>query len=68
MELQNDKCNVKINIDTTYTIDSMDNKFYDIELNLSHIEHNDFYKVFSITIDLFYKQFHIALVGDYHSY
>lgn len=68
MELQNDKCNVKINIDTTYTIDSMDNKFYDIELNLSHIEHNDFYKVFSITIDLFYKQFHIALVGDYYSY
>lgn len=68
MELQNDKCNVKISVDTTYTVDSTDNKPYDIELNLSHIGRSNFYKVLSITINLFYKQFQIALVGDFYSY
>ena len=47
MELQNDKCNVKISIDTTYTVDSADNQFYDMEINLRHIKNSDFYKVFS---------------------
>ena len=68
MELQNDKCNVKISIDTTYTVDSADNQFYDMEINLRHIKNSDFYKVFSITIDLFYRQYRVALVGDFYSY
>ena len=67
MELQNDKCNLKISVDTTYTVDSTDNQPYDMEINLRQIRHNDFYKVFSITIDLFYRQFCIALVGDVYS-
>lgn len=67
MELQNDKCNVKISVDTTYTVGSTDNKPFDVELDLSNIGRSGFYKALSITIDLFYRNFQIALVGDFCS-
>ena len=68
MELRNNKCNVKITVDATYTVGSTDNQSYDIEFNLPRIRRSDFYKVFSITIDLFYRQFRVALAGSYYSY
>lgn len=68
MELQNDNCNIKISVDETYTVGSSDNRHYDFVINPQQSKHNDFYKVLSITIDLFYTEFCIALVGDYYSY
>ena len=53
MVLQNDICKVNISIDTTYTVESTDNKPYDLVINPRHLKHSDMYKVFSIQIDLF---------------
>ena len=68
MVLQNDICTVTISIDETYTVDSMDNKPYDLVLNPADLKHNDIYKVFSIQIDLHQKVISIALIGDYYIY
>ncbi|MGN0606385.1 MAG: hypothetical protein ACI4JM_07675 [Oscillospiraceae bacterium] len=67
MQLENELCIVQITTDTVYTVQSSDNKHYDLELNPEKYTHSDFYKTFSIHIDLFYKEIDIALVGDYYS-
>lgn len=68
MILQNDICNVNISIDTTYTVESTDNKPYDLVINPRHLKHSDMYKAFSIQIDLFSKTISIVLIGDFYSY
>ena len=68
MQLVNELCIVQITTDTAYTVQSSDNKHYDLELNPEKYTRSDFYKTFSIHIDLFYKEIDIALVGDYYSY
>ena len=68
MVLHNDICNIVINIDNTYTVDSADNKFYNLVINPQSKKRGDMYKVFSIYIDLFYKTISIALIGDFYSY
>lgn len=68
MVLQNDICTVTISIDETYTVDSMDNKPYDLVLNSDGLKSNDIYKVLSIQIDLYQKVISIALIGDYCTY
>lgn len=68
MILQNNMCNIKIFVDETYTIDSADNKTYDLVINPRHLKHSDAYRAFSIEIDLFYKTLRIALIGDFYSY
>lgn len=68
MLLSNDLCTVKIYIDETYTINSADNKHYDIIYNHEQYRKTDYYKVLIIHIDLFSKELSIALIGDYYSY
>ncbi len=68
MILQNDICNVNITIDTTYTVESTDNKPYDLVINPMHLRHSDMYKVFSVQINLSSKIISIALIGDFYSY
>lgn len=68
MELQNEVCNVKISIDEMYTVDSTDNKFYDLILNPGSYKHSDMYKVFSIEIINSSGEIRLALVGDFYSY
>lgn len=68
MLLQNELYNIKITIDETYTIDSVDNRYYDFIYNPKHYKFNDFYKTLSIEIDRFYEKFEIALIGSYYSY
>lgn len=67
MLLVNENCQISITIDDTYTLDSVDNKNYDIILNPFHMERSDMYKVFAIDIDLKYKIYNIALVGEFYS-
>lgn len=68
MILQNDICNVNISIDTTYTVESTDNKPYDLVINPRYLRRNDMYKTFSVQINLFSKIISIALIGDFYSY
>lgn len=68
MEFQNDFCIVRITIDSTYTVQSSDNKKYDLILNPENYKYNDYYKTLSIHINLFDSEMDIALVGDFFSY
>ena len=68
MVLQNNICNINISIDHTYTIESADNKSYDLIINPIHLNRNDMYRAFSIEINLFYKTISIVLIGDFYSY
>ena len=61
MVLQNNICNINISIDHTYTIESADNKSYDLIINPIHLNRNDMYRAFSIEINLFYKTISIFL-------
>lgn len=68
MELQNERCNVKISTDEMYTVDSTDNKSYDLILNPGSYKHNDLYKVFSIEITNSSGKIRLALIGGFYSY
>lgn len=68
MLLQNEICNISISIDNTYSVESADNRYYDLILNPDKFKHNDFYKTMSIHIELLAEKISIALVGDYYSY
>lgn len=68
MILLNEICHIEISIDETYTVGSVDNRYYDVTLNPAHYRHNDLSKTLSIHIKLFSKEFQIALIGPYHSY
>lgn len=68
MNLENEKCQIEIKIDETYTVESTDNKYYDMIFNPDCYTHSEHYKVFSIVVNLNNEQYSIALVGDYYSY
>ncbi len=51
-----------------YTINSADNRYYDLILNPDNYRRNDFSKTFAITIDIFSKIFNIALIGSFFSH
>lgn len=68
MILQNEICYIEINIDETYTIDSADNRHYDVTLNPGNYGHNDFSKTLAIHINLYSEEYQIALIGPYYSY
>lgn len=68
MVLENDICCVNIKIDDMYTVESTDNKLYDLMYNPKLYKHGDIYKTLSIDIDLFYEKYRIALIGDFYSY
>ena len=67
MTLQNEKCIITITTDSTYAIQSSDNKQYDFEYNPGNYKRHNWANAFSIHIDLFYKEYKIALVGEYSS-
>ena len=48
MILQNEICHIEISIDETYTVGSVDNRYYDVTLNPAHYRHNDLSKTLSI--------------------
>ncbi len=68
MFLENNNCNIDIKIDETFTIDSADNRYYNIIHNPCHYKHNDFAKTLAIHIDLFSSEYSIALVGPFYTY
>lgn len=68
MVLENENCCVEIKVDETYTVDSTDNRHYDVVLNPCNFKKSDITKTFSIHIDLFEREIYIALVGPFYSY
>lgn len=68
MILENETCCIRIEIDETYTVDSVDNRYYDAVLNPEGYRHSDAYKVLSVWIDLFVSELRIALIGPYYTY
>lgn len=68
MVLVNEKCCVEIKIDQTYTVDSTDNRYYDVVLNPCNYKKSDMSKTFSIHVDLLEKEFCIALIGPFYIY
>ena len=63
MLLENENCIIEIEADGTYTVDSADNRYYDVILNPFNYTHGDLTKTFAISIDLFSKRFTAALIG-----
>lgn len=68
MVLVNEKCCVEIKIDETYTIDSTDNRYYDVVLNPYNYKKSDISKTLSIYVNLFESEYCIALIGSFYSY
>lgn len=64
MILKNALCEIHITSDSTYSVRSADNRHYDFEYNPGEYTRGDWYDAFSIHIDLFYKEYDIALVGE----
>ena len=67
MILENQLCRIEITEDRTYTVNSADNRFYDVILNPDNYQRRDEYKVLSISIDLFTSVLHIALIGPFYN-
>ena len=68
MVLENENCCVDIKIDETYTVDSTDNRHYDVVLNPCNYKKSNMSKTFSIHVNLFESEFCIALIGSFYSY
>lgn len=68
MVLENEKCCIEIKIDKTYTVDSADNRYYDVVLNPCHYKRGNPSKTFSIRVNLFEREFYIALIGSPYIY
>jgi len=66
MILDNKNCIVKIDIDEAYTVDSTDNRCYDVVLNPFNYNHSDLTKTLAIHVDWFSKEFCIALISPYY--
>ncbi|MBQ3010224.1 MAG: hypothetical protein IJA20_05940 [Methanocorpusculum sp.] len=68
MVIENERCRIEITVDTTYAVDSADNRYYDVVLNPCQYGRSDVSKTFSIHIDLAYKELRLALIGPFYSY
>lgn len=67
MKLRNDKYEIDISKDITYTLQSADNKHYDYEFNPSNLTKNDFIKTFDIQVNEINNHnsaINIALIGS----
>ncbi len=67
MELEEGLCRVVITEDTTYTIGSADNRYYNAVLNPAGYGRGDGTTTLCIDIDLLIEQLRVALIGSYHT-
>lgn len=67
MVLQNEIARIDISTDETYSIGSAGNRHYDAVLNPAGYRRSNLSKTFSIHIDLYSKEFQIALIGSFYS-
>ena len=68
MRLENNTYQVEITVDTTYTIDSADNQYYDYVFNPEVKSHSNISKTFAIKVESLHQNFFAALIGSFYSY
>lgn len=68
MQLKNNIYNIVIEEDSTYTIDSTDNKFYEITFNPFELKKSDNYTAFSININNGVETSSCILIGHNPAY
>lgn len=64
MELKNSKCNIEISIDETFDLGNSDHSAYDLVLNVDNYTAEDYYRVLSVSADLFSERYNVAFVGS----
>lgn len=64
MRLTNNKCAVEVTLDENYDLSSSDHTGYDLVLNVDGYTAQDFYRVLSLSVNLFKEQYRVALVGS----
>lgn len=67
MRVSNEKYNINIEVDNTYTLNSVDNRYYRKVFKLHEDINKSYMKTFSISVVYEDKEINIALVGDYYS-
>ena len=65
-KLENDHCEIEITIDNTHDTESSLSKKYDIVINVNDRSLCDYYKVYSIRIRLPFREYSVAMIGDYN--
>ena len=64
MHFQNEICRIDIEV-AMYTLESADNKHYDLVYNPGNYRRGDYYNTLAIHVDTFFSEYSIALVGSY---
>ncbi len=67
MRVSSEKYNINIEVDSTYTLNSADNRYFSKVFKLHEDINRSYTKTFSISIVYEDKEINIALVGDYYS-
>ena len=68
MKLTNNRCAVEVTLDDNFDLKSSDHREYDFVLNVDGYTAQDFYRVLSLSVNLFHDKYKIALVGSGQSY
>jgi len=68
MKLTNNKCEVEVTLDENFNLNRTEHSNYDLVLNADKYTAQDFYRVLSLSVNLFYDKYKIALVGSGQSY
>ena len=68
MKLTNNRCAVEVTLDDNFDFKSADHREYDFVLNIDGYTAQDYYRVLSLSVNLFHDKYKIALVGSGQSY
>ena len=68
MKLTNNRCAVEVTLDDNFDLKSSDHREYDFVLNVDGYTAQDYYRVLSLSVNLFHDKYKIALVGSGQSY
>lgn len=68
MELKSIKCRIEVNVDETFNLGSTEHSAYDLVLNVDNYTLEDYYRVLSVSVNLFNEQYSVALVGSGQSW
>ena len=68
MKLTNNRCAVEVTLDDNFDLKSPDHREYDFVLNVDGYTAQDYYRVLSLSVNLFHDKYKIALVGSGQSY
>ena len=68
MKLTNNRCAVEVTLDDNFDLKSSNHREYDLVLNVDGYTAQVFYRVLSLSVNLFHDKYKVALVGSGQSY